>query len=94
MSNSSARFAAGPPVKRVWCAAALTLLAAASLRGESIWVEGEAAAVKEVTPNGWYDSVKKDVLSDGAWLSHFNDDRIGRAEYNRKVATGGAGRRG
>jgi hypothetical protein len=33
--------------------------------------------------------VKKDVLSGGAWLSHFNDDRVGRAEYKLNVATGG-----
>lgn len=50
-------------------------------RGESIWIEGEDAQTRQVTRHNWYDGVKKDVLSGGEWLSHFDPDRPGRAEY-------------
>ncbi|MEQ8790764.1 MAG: hypothetical protein RIC55_30985 [Pirellulaceae bacterium] len=67
----------------------LIVVFAAKAQGESIWVEGEAARTQDVARNGWYDSVKKDVLSGGAWLSHFNDDRPGVAEYTIKAEQGG-----
>ena len=57
--------------------------------GESIWIEGEDAAESEVTRHGWYNGVKKDGLSGGDWLSHFNEAKPGTASY--PVTPGAAG---
>lgn len=46
-----------------------------------IWIEGEDAGDKQVSHHGWYDSVKKDALSGGEWLSHFDENRPGTASY-------------
>ena len=48
--------------------------------------------VEAVNPHGWYDSVKKEELSGGAWLSNFakGDDRVGTAEYDLNIAKAGA----
>jgi hypothetical protein len=46
-------------------------LATTSTHAASIWVEGEAPTRKNVTAHSWYNSVKKDVLSGGDWLSNY-----------------------
>jgi hypothetical protein len=56
-----------------------------SLPAASIWVEGEAATKKTVTAHNWYNSVKKEVLSGGDWLSHYGD-APGEAGYEVEVA--------
>ena len=56
--------------------------------GESIWLEGESPARSDVQRHGWYDSVKKEVLSGGEWLSHYGG-RPGEASYDFKVTTAG-----
>ena len=39
-----------------------------------IWIEGEAAKTKEVSPpHNWYNSVKKELLSGGDWISNYGD---------------------
>ncbi len=48
---------------------------------ESVWVEGESASARQVTANGWYDSVRKEQLSGGGWLSHFGS-ADGTAQYD------------
>ncbi len=53
---------------------------------ESIWIEGEAPTRSDVQPHGWYDSVKKDVLSAGGWLSHYGGNP-GEASYEIDVAS-------
>lgn len=68
---------------------AASLLAAPAARAETVWVEGEAAIVKDVTPHDWYNGVKKDLLSGGAWLGHFNKDKPGKAEYDVTVPADG-----
>lgn len=52
---------------------------------EAIWLEGEAADQKAVTKHGWYDSVKKDGMSGGEWLSHYDADKPGTATYDFSV---------
>ena len=42
---------------------------------KAIWIEGEDADTATNKPHSWYDSVKKDVLSDGQWLSHFDNSK-------------------
>lgn len=56
---------------------------------ESIWLEGEAATSKQVSRHGWYDSVKKDVLSGSDWLSHFNENQPGLATFVFECVEGG-----
>jgi hypothetical protein len=56
------------------------VLAAAPVKGESIWVEGENPVNSSVQRNGWYDSVKKDALSGGGALKHWGS-RPGEASY-------------
>ncbi len=58
-------------------------------RAESIWVEGEAPTKKNVTAHGWYNSVKKEVLSGNEWLSHYGG-KPGDASY--EIAVVGAGK--
>lgn len=48
---------------------------------DAIWIEGESCQDTTMKRHGWYDSVKKDVLSGGAWLSHFDPKTEGRAAY-------------
>jgi hypothetical protein len=81
----------------------LTLIAGAFLSGitvtsgeessapdpkDVIWIEGEAAARSTVTRHPfWYDKVKTDVLSGGAWISNFSREKEGSAEYDFNVLT-------
>lgn len=69
--------------------ASLFLLPGVLAHGASIWVEGEDATRKKVEHHGWYDSVKKDVLSGGNWLSHYGN-APGEAEYDVEVAEPGS----
>lgn len=62
-----------------WLAAAFAF-AAPSVQAASIWIEGEDAAKKSVAHHGWYDSVKKDLLSGKQWLSHYGE-KAGEASY-------------
>jgi hypothetical protein len=65
------------------------LCLSAVVRAESIWVEGEAATETDAQDHNWYNSVKKDVLSGKAWLSHYGD-RAGQARYEVDAKEGGA----
>jgi hypothetical protein len=57
---------------------------------ESVWVEGESASVKHVSPNPWYsDAIRKEQLSGGAWLSHFSATSDGTAQYDLSFAKDG-----
>lgn len=55
---------------------------------DAIWIEGESSSKSTATKNNWYDSVKKDILSGGEWISHFNAKRDGYASYNFTVLEG------
>jgi hypothetical protein len=63
----------------------LTLAASAA----SIWIEGETPTSSTMQKHGWYDAVKKDVLSGGAWLSHYGD-RAGEAAYDLNAPEAGS----
>ena len=70
--------------------ALLGLILCAQVQATSVWVEGEAADTKTTKPHPWwYDQVKKDVLSGGAWLSHFAEARPGEASFQVRVPTKG-----
>ncbi len=57
---------------------------------EFLWVEGEAAIRQTMSRHGWYDSVEKDSLSGGQWLSHFASGEPPIAEYALTIPVGGA----
>ena len=56
---------------------------------ETIWVEGEDATQKGVSKHGWYDDVRKDGMSGGEWLSHYDQSKPGVATYEF-IAVGGS----
>ncbi len=66
---------------------ALLLLYTRSHAG-SIWVEGEAPATSTMQKHGWYDAVKRDVLSGGGWLSHYGE-KPGECSYSIEIAEAG-----
>ena len=67
----------------------LLLLTSAVSHAASVWVEGEAPTKADVLKHGWYDGVKKEVLSGGNWLSHYGE-RPGEASYEFTMAEAGA----
>jgi glycosyl hydrolase family 42 (putative beta-galactosidase) len=64
------------------------ILIAARVGEETIWVEGEAPAQSSFVKHGWYDGVKKDVLSGQNWLSHYGP-QPGEASYAVDLKEGG-----
>ncbi|HVR83863.1 MAG TPA: hypothetical protein VMU54_06085, partial [Planctomycetota bacterium] len=69
--------------------AALCTLATPPADDDLIWVEGEAATTKDVSPpNAWYNSIKTELLSGGAWLSNFGN-KDGTATYEVPVKKAG-----
>ena len=55
-----------------------------------IWIEGESATTKKVQPHNWYsDAIKKEQLSEGGWITNFNDKADGVATYTINVSTDG-----
>ncbi len=71
----------GPSRVVAYSVFALSLTTASAARAESIWIEGEDTARKSVVKHSWYDVVKKEGMSGGDWLSHY-DTRVGTAGYN------------
>lgn len=52
------------------------------VHAEYIWVEGEKAAVNKMNRHPWwYDQVKKEQFSGGDFISNFNKDKAGEAEF-------------
>ena len=54
---------------------------------DAVWIEGEHASVKSIQPHSWYDSVKKNTLSGGAWASNFTKQEAGTLEYDFQIIT-------
>lgn len=61
----------------------------ATCLADSIWIEGEDTQTKQITRHGWYDGVKKDVLSGNEWLSHFDANKPGMATYEFEASIAG-----
>ena len=77
-------------MRYLFATAVLLLVFSTVARAESIWIEGEDAADKQITAHSWYDSVKKEVLSNRAWAGHFNRDKQGFLTYEFRAATDGS----
>lgn len=64
--------------------------AAPRAAAEVVWVEGERPARAQVSRHPWwYDQVKKEFFTGGAFLSHFDDKKEGSAEYAVEVPAAG-----
>jgi len=57
--------------------------------GDHIWIEGENPTSHTMKRHPWYDSVAKENLSGGEWLSHFSAGSPPEAEFRVEVAVGG-----
>jgi hypothetical protein len=58
------------------------VLAPTAAPGETIWIEGEKPAKSTVTRHPWYGGqIKRELLSGGDFLSHWDGAKIGEAEY-------------
>ena len=68
----------------------LLFLTGVLFSAEPIWVEGESAAESDVAKHPWYHGqVKMGELSGGEFLSHFSDEKEGRAAYLVEVPEAG-----
>ncbi len=65
----------------LFCSAILPV----SLFSATVWREGESADVKRTTRHGWYDSVKKEVLSESRWISHYDNSGPGEAGFTIQI---------
>ena len=68
----------------------LCLFAALRSHAVWIWVEGEQPAINKMNRHPWwYDQVKRDQFSGGDFISNFDKDKPGEAEYRFTAATAG-----
>jgi len=73
----------------------ITLVAALLLAGSTaeaawVWVEGEKPAVNHMNRHPWwYDQVKREHFSGGDFISNFDKDKAGDAEYRFQAPTAG-----
>ena len=64
------------------CCVLFLLVAALRCQAVWIWVEGEQPAVNKMHRHPWwYDQVKRDQFSGGDFISNFDKDKPGEAEY-------------
>ena len=76
-------------MKRLLALALAATFAAQAMAQEYIWLEGEDAAKSSFVRHGWYDGVKKEMLSNNDWLSHYSTGRTGDAEWQFTLKEGG-----
>jgi hypothetical protein len=91
MSTRSQQGASMPSIRTV-LPVLLVLVAggSAAYAGDYIWIEGEDAERHSMRRHGWYDSVAKENLSGGEWLSHFAEGDPPEAEFSFELAESGA----
>jgi hypothetical protein len=84
----------------MWLSPALVCLAAGShatavepakpAKKTFFWIEGEDATARNVKAHPWwYDKVKRDQLSGGDWIHHFDEKVDGTADYDFEISVGG-----
>ncbi len=61
--------------------AVVFLISSFPAEAEWKWIEGEDAAKTQIRQNGWYNTIKGNVLSGGSWLSHYSGSERGTATY-------------
>ncbi len=66
------------------------MLAATALAGAgTVWIEGESAQKSTFNNHGWYGNVRKEMLSQNAWLGHYSTDQPAEATWQFSVDEGG-----
>lgn len=69
----------------------VSMLPVVSLPAAWVWVEGEHAAETNIRKHPWYsEQVKKDALSGGEFLAHYDRSKPGEAEYRVRIPAAGA----
>lgn len=63
----------------------LVLTVTGTLQAEHVWIEGETGEAKNLTPNGWYASVREQDLSGGDWLASYGSKKPVLASYQVDV---------
>ncbi|MFP4172502.1 MAG: hypothetical protein ACLFV4_06275 [Candidatus Hydrogenedentota bacterium] len=54
-----------------------------------IWVEGQETVSEDVSHHGWYNSVNRDQLSEGGWISHYDSESAGEVVYEVDIPADG-----
>ena len=67
-----------------------TVTAVSPAAEDFVWIEGEDALRHTMRRHGWYDSVKKDNLSNNEWLSHFGPGSPPVAEFEVALRESGS----
>jgi hypothetical protein len=74
----------------VVCLLLFASLAPALASAEVIWIEGEKPVQSTMNRHPWwYDQVKRRAFSGGDFISNFNQDKVGEAEYEASAAKAG-----
>jgi len=68
---------------------ALPILVTSTTFAGWIWVEGESPSSNKMNRHPWYDQVKKDQFSGADFISNFEKDKVGEAEYRFKAPEDG-----
>ena len=77
-------------IASLFFALAWFVLSGVPLRAAWIWIEGEKPAVNKMHRHPWwYDQVKREQFSGGDFISNFDKDRPGEAEYRFDAAAAG-----
>lgn len=76
---------------RVWTGAITALMVLAGVAAaETIWTEGEKPVKATVSRHPWwYDQVKRDQLSGGDFITHWDEKKPGQIEYRVTARDGG-----
>ena len=56
---------------------------------DAIWIEGEHPTKTGAFKHGWYDNVRKDLMSGQDWLSHYHRDKEGDTTYEFEALEAG-----
>jgi hypothetical protein len=90
MNHQASRMRFGRLAFNVIAAAAGLAVSSSALAGTTIWREGEQPTQAKVERHPWwYDKVKNDQLSGGAWISHYSPAKTGSLAYQIAIPAAG-----
>jgi hypothetical protein len=77
-------------INGLFSAIALGVLLSSNVsRAGTIWIEGEDAAIRRTARHSWYSGVKTNELAGGSFVSHWDQEKPGEAEYRFEAPAGG-----
>ena len=62
----------------------------ACARGETLWIEAEKPTKTNVVRHPWYSDVRRQLLSGGEFISHWDGKKAGEVEYVVQIAKEGS----